>query len=65
MELHIMNRRLAILLKEKGIVIHDMDVNSYITCQEMAGASVSILKLDDEIKKYYDAPCDSPYYKKL
>ncbi|MDR3231923.1 MAG: dihydroxyacetone kinase subunit DhaK [Synergistaceae bacterium] len=64
MELHIMNRRLAALLRERRIVVHDMEVNSYITCQEMAGASISLLKLDDEIKKYYDTPCDSPYFKK-
>ncbi|MPN33134.1 hypothetical protein SDC9_180617 [bioreactor metagenome] len=31
---------------------------------EMAGASITLLKLDDELKAYYDVPCDSPYYKK-
>jgi dihydroxyacetone kinase len=30
----------------------------------MAGASITIFKLDDELSKYYDMPCDSPYYKK-
>ena len=60
-----MNRQLARRLREKGISIHDMDVNSYITTQEMGGASVTLFKLDDELKKYYDMPCWSPYYYKL
>lgn len=63
-ELYIMNRRLAGRLREKGISIHDMEVNSYITTQEMAGASVTLFRLDDELKKYYDMPCWSPYYSK-
>lgn len=64
MELHIMNRKLALLLAERGIHVHDMEVNSYVTTQEMAGASVTLLKLDEELWQYYDAPCSSPYYKK-
>ena len=59
-----MNRRLASQLRANGIIIHDMEVNSYITSQEMAGASITLLKLDDEIQKYYDMPCWSPYYMK-
>ena len=64
MELMIMNRKLAMILSEKGIRVHDMDVNSYVTTMEMAGASISILKLDDELQKYFDMPCSSPYYTK-
>lgn len=63
-EMYIMNRQLARTLREKGIKIYDMDVNSYITTQEMAGASVTLFRLDDELKKYYDMPCWSPYYSK-
>jgi dihydroxyacetone kinase phosphoprotein-dependent L subunit len=64
MELMILNRKLRELLEEKGIIIHDMDVNSLVTTMEMAGASFSIMKMDDELIKYYDMPCNSPYYKK-
>ena len=64
MELMIMNRKLAQLLRQKGIKVHDMEVNSLVTTMEMAGASITLLKLDDELKAYYDLPCDSPYYKK-
>ena len=31
----------------------------------MAGASISIMKMDDELLKYYDMPCRSPYYNKF
>lgn len=64
MELMILNRKLALLLAEKGIQVHDMDVNSLVTTMEMAGASISIMKMDEELLKYYDMPCSSPYYKK-
>ena len=64
MELMIMNRRLALLLKDKGILVHGMDVGSFVTSMEMAGASISLLKLDDELRAFYDLPCRSPYYSK-
>lgn len=64
MELFIVNRRVAQILDEKGIEIHDIDVNNYCTTQEMGGFSITLLKLDDELKAYYDAPANAPYYKK-
>ncbi|MFD1067034.1 dihydroxyacetone kinase subunit DhaK [Oceanobacillus locisalsi] len=64
MELFIVNRKVAQILEEKGIRMHDMDVNNYCTTQEMGGFSISLLKLDDELKTYYDAPANAPYYKK-
>ncbi len=64
MELMILNRKLRLLLEEKGIRIHDMDVNSLVTTMEMAGASITVMKLDEELRTYYDMPCSSPYYKK-
>lgn len=65
MELMILNRKLSLLLKEHNIIVHDMDVNSLVTTMEMAGASISIMKMDEELIKYYDMPCSSPYYTKL
>lgn len=65
MELMIVNRKLSLLLKEAGIKVHDMDVNSLVTTMEMAGASISIMKMDEELLRYYDMPCSSPYYTKL
>lgn len=65
MELMILNRRLRQLLDEKGIHVHDMDVNSLVTTMEMAGASISMMKMDEELLHYYDQLCSSPYYTKL
>ena len=30
----------------------------------MAGCSITLMKVDEELKKYYDMPCESPFYKK-
>lgn len=64
LELGIIYRKLAGLLGKDGIKIHDGDLNSYCTSQEMGGFSITLMKLDDELKKYYDKPCYSPYYAK-
>lgn len=64
MELMILNRKLAMLLADAGILVYDMDVNSLVTTMEMAGASISIMKMDEELIKYYKMPCRSPYYNK-
>lgn len=62
MELFIVYRRLATLLAGEGISVHHADVGSYCTCQEMGGFSISLLRLDDELQRYYDAPAHSPCY---
>lgn len=64
LELMIVNRRLRERLDQEKILVHDMVVNSFVTCQEMAGVSISMMKLDEELQRYYDLPCDSPFYKK-
>ena len=50
------------MLKDKGITIHRKYVGEFATSLEMAGMSVSLLRLDDELKKYIDAPCRSPFF---
>jgi dihydroxyacetone kinase-like protein len=59
MELLIVYRRVAQLLAEKGLLIHDAILGSYCTSQEMAGFSISLLKLDEELKTYYNLPAHS------
>lgn len=65
MELLIVNRRVSQILEERGIKVYEMDADSYCTTQEMAGFSITLLELDEELKELYDAPAISPYYKKL
>lgn len=65
MELLIVNRRVKQVLAEKGIKVHDTIIGPLVTCQEMAGFSLSLTKLDDELRKYWDMPCSSVCYTKL
>lgn len=64
LELNIVYYNLYKHLKADGIVIHDSDIKVYCTCMEMGGFSISLLRLDDELVKYYDMPCYSPYFAK-
>ncbi len=63
-ELLIANRKVHLLLGERGIRIHDTLVGSYCTSQEMSGYSITFFKLDDELKPLYDAPCHSFAWRK-
>ena len=65
MECLICLRKAKEYLNEKGIVVYDTAVGPYVTCQEMSGISFSITKLNDELKKYWDMPCESVCYTKL
>lgn len=65
LELMIVNRKVNQLLKEKKIKVYDNKVGSYCTSLEMGGFSISLLSLDDELKKFYDMPANSPYFYKL
>ena len=49
-------------LEGDKLTVHDAEIKNYCTCQEMGGFSITILRLDDELKKYYDTACFSPYY---
>jgi dihydroxyacetone kinase-like protein len=65
MELLIVNRKAAQILKNNSIKVHDTIIGSYCTCQEMAGFSITMMKLDKELKKYYDMSADSLGFKKV
>ncbi|MFP4021032.1 MAG: dihydroxyacetone kinase subunit DhaK [Halanaerobium sp.] len=58
MELFLANRRANQLLAEKGIKIYKTFVGEYMTSLEMAGVSLTLLKLDDELKELLDAPTE-------
>lgn len=63
MELFIVNRKVQQLLKEKGINVHETFVGNYMTSLEMAGCSVTLLKLDEELKELLAAPANTPAFK--
>ncbi|GBG55778.1 dihydroxyacetone kinase [Sporomusaceae bacterium FL31] len=60
MELYIINRKVAELLGKQQVVITKTFVGNYMTSLEMAGFSVTILKLDAELKELLLAPADTP-----
>ena len=63
MELYILYNEVETILKEKGITIYKAFVGNYMTSLEMAGASVTLFKLDDELKGYLDYPSEAPAFK--
>ncbi|MDR1077114.1 MAG: dihydroxyacetone kinase subunit DhaK, partial [Propionibacteriaceae bacterium] len=59
-ELFILYAEVAKILEAKGVRIVRNLVGNYITSLEMAGCSVTLLKADDEMIKYWDAPVVTP-----
>ena len=55
-ELYVIYNELAKQLKERGLTATRSLVGDYITSLEMAGASITLLKLDDELTELWDAP---------
>ncbi|MBU3097798.1 MULTISPECIES: dihydroxyacetone kinase subunit DhaK [Clostridium] len=65
MELYIVNRKVYKMLEEKGIKVYKTFVGEFMTSLEMTGCSVTLLKLDDELKVLLDAQADTPALKVL
>lgn len=63
MELYIVNKRVREVLNSKGINIHKTFVGEFMTSLEMAGCSVTLIKLDNELKELLDAKADTPAFK--
>jgi dihydroxyacetone kinase-like protein len=59
-ELYVMYAEVAKLLEARGLQIERNLVGNYITSLEMQGCSITLLKLDDEMVRYWDAPVDTP-----
>jgi dihydroxyacetone kinase-like protein len=65
MEMFIVSRKIHEYLSGKNISIYSTEVGEFCTSLEMAGISITLIKLDDEIKKYYNMTADSPGYMKI
>jgi dihydroxyacetone kinase-like protein len=59
-ELYVIFNELKKILDARGIEISRNLIGSYITSLEMAGCSITLLRLDDELTKYWDAPVKTP-----
>ena len=59
-ELYLMYNEVNRLLDGAGITVARSLVGNYITSLEMAGCSVTLLKVDDELVRLWDAPVNTP-----
>ena len=60
-ELYILYRRVAQRLAERRLDVHRVWVGEYATSLEMAGASISLMAVDDELAELIDAPVATPF----
>ncbi|MEK4997516.1 dihydroxyacetone kinase subunit DhaK [Paenibacillus sp. FSL H7-0918] len=59
-ELYLLNNSVIRELTAKNKQVFKVFVGNYMTSIDMAGASVTIMKLDETLKKWLSAPCDTP-----
>lgn len=64
-ELYILYRKINELLREKDISIYRPYIGRYACSMEMQGASLTFMKLDDELKELLDAPADTPFFQQF
>ena len=61
-EQFIVYRSVASLLRDRGVTVFMPHIGEFATSMEMAGLSVTILKLDEELKRLLRAPAFTPFY---
>ncbi|HWP79255.1 MAG TPA: dihydroxyacetone kinase subunit DhaK [Candidatus Acidoferrum sp.] len=61
-ELLIVYRKVHMLLAEKGIKVFMPHIGEFATSMEMAGLSVTVFRLDEELKALLQAPAKTPFY---
>jgi dihydroxyacetone kinase-like protein len=64
-ELYILFRKVALILHERGIKVFHTYVGEFATAMEMGGASISLLKLDAELKGLIAQPARTPFFEQI
>jgi dihydroxyacetone kinase-like protein len=59
-ELYVMYAEVAKFVQDRGLQIERNLVGNFITSLEMQGCSITLVKLDDEMVRYWDAPVNTP-----
>ena len=59
MELYVLYNEIEKLISAKGIKIHKSYVGNYFTSLDMMGATLTVMKLDDELKELIDMPVNT------
>ncbi|WP_315115880.1 dihydroxyacetone kinase subunit DhaK [uncultured Clostridium sp.] len=62
MDLHVCYRKVDEILEEKGIKVYKALVGTFASSMDMAGMSITLMKLDEELKELMNYPCDTPYF---
>ena len=63
-ELFVLWAHVARLLRESGLELVEPEVGELVTSLDMAGCSLTVTWLDDELERFWHAPADTPSYKK-
>ncbi len=63
-ELFVLWGSVAPMLREQGLELVDPEVGELVTSLDMAGVSLTLVWLDEELEKYWTAPADTPAYRK-
>jgi dihydroxyacetone kinase-like protein len=61
-ELYILFRKVHQMLTDRGVSIYRPYIGEYATSMEMAGASITLFRLDDELIELLDHPARSPFF---
>lgn len=64
-EQYIVLRKVDEMLKEKGIQAYRYYIGEFATSLEMVGVSISLLKLDEELKRLVNKPANTPLFKQI
>lgn len=65
LELYIIYRKVSMLLAEKGINVYRAYVDNYFTSLEMAGVTLTLMRLDEQLKQLLDVPADAVHFKQF
>jgi dihydroxyacetone kinase len=63
-ELFVAYRMVALLLEQQGYTVVDPEVGEQCTSLDMAGLSLTVMWLDEELERLWTAPCNAPAYRK-
>jgi phosphoenolpyruvate---glycerone phosphotransferase subunit DhaK len=64
-ELYILYRKVHAVLAERGLSVHRAYIGEYATSMEMAGASLTFFRLDDELAALLDYPAHTPFFTQI
>ena len=63
-ELFVVTSCVVARLEAAGLECADVEAGEFVTSLDMAGVSLTLVWVDDELLGYWDAPCDAPAYRK-